>query len=86
MASIFYVFILFLRLIIKNIGQNDIQAPYQTYIGSQRSQLEEMTAILDTNTWTWRIPKSSIYQPFPQSHSSISLINDTKIVFGFGKY
>jgi hypothetical protein len=75
-----------LRLIIENLGQNDIQAPYQTYIGSQSSQLEEMTAILDTITWTWRAPKSSIYQPFPQSHATISLINDTKIVFGFGTY
>ncbi|CAO0797236.1 unnamed protein product [Mucor circinelloides] len=65
-------------------GQNGIQAPYHTYLGSQRSQLEDMTAILDTNTWTWRVPKSSVYQPFPQSYASISAVNSTKVVFGFG--
>ncbi|KAI8646708.1 hypothetical protein BD408DRAFT_428407 [Parasitella parasitica] len=53
-------------------------------LGSQRSQLENMAAILDTDTWTWRVPKSSIFQPLPQSHSSISLVNATKVVFGFG--
>ncbi|CEP12254.1 hypothetical protein [Parasitella parasitica] len=65
-------------------GQNDVQAPYHTYLGSQKSQLEDITAILDTDTWTWRVPKPSIYQPFPQSHASISLVNATKVVFGFG--
>lgn len=65
-------------------GQNGIQAPYHTYLGSQRNQLEDMTAILDTNTWTWRVPKSSIYQPFPQSYASISVVNNTKVAFGFG--
>ncbi|KAL9540646.1 hypothetical protein MBANPS3_009562 [Mucor bainieri] len=65
-------------------GQDGAQAPYHTYIGNQHDQLEDMTAILDTDSWTWRIPKSSIYQPLPQSHASISVLNDTKIVFGFG--
>ncbi|KAK4514924.1 negative regulator of the PHO system [Mucor velutinosus] len=65
-------------------GQDNVQAPYHTYIGSQRDQLADMTAILDTNAWTWRVPTFSIFQPLPQSHASISIINDTKIVFGFG--
>lgn len=66
-------------------GQDHVRAPYHTYIGSQRDQLEDMTAILDTNTWVWRVPTSSVYQPLPQSHASISIVNDTKVVYGFGR-
>jgi hypothetical protein len=61
-------------------------SPFQVYLGSQSDHLEDMTAILDTNTWTWRIPKPShAYQPYPQSYALLSKINDTKLVFGFGK-
>ncbi|KAF1802625.1 hypothetical protein FB192DRAFT_1326827, partial [Mucor lusitanicus] len=65
-------------------GQDNVQTPYHTYIGSQRDQLADMTAILDTDSWSWTVPTSSIYQPLPQSYASISVVNDSKIVFGFG--
>jgi hypothetical protein len=68
------------------IGQNEIDPPFQVYLGSQSDRLEDMTAILDTNSWTWRIPISSYTkQPYPQSHAVISIINDTKVAFGFGR-
>lgn len=66
-------------------GQDNVQTPYHTYIGSQRDQLADMTAILDTDSWSWTVPTSSIYQPLPQSYASISVVNDSKIVFGFGR-
>lgn len=45
-----------------------------------------MAAILDTNSWSWRSPKPShLYQPYPQSHGIISIMNETKIVYGLGK-
>jgi hypothetical protein len=68
------------------IGQNEVQSPFQIYLGSQNDQLKDMTAILDTNSWTWRIPaQSSLYQPYPQSFATLSIVNQTKLVFGYGK-
>ena len=59
--------------------------PFQVYMGSE--ELEEMTAVLDTATWTWRIPKLSyLNQPYPQSYATLALVNTTKLVFGFGKF
>lgn len=67
-------------------GQNGAAAPFQSYIGEKNEELEQMTAILDTKTWTWRAPKSSIlFQPFPQSHGFISFVNETKLIYGYGK-
>lgn len=43
-----------------------------------------MAAILDLKTWSWHIPESSPYQPFPRSHAIANIINDTSMVFGFG--
>jgi hypothetical protein len=44
-----------------------------------------MTAVLDTKSWTWIIPQDSPFQPFPRAHAIASIVNDTKMVFGFGK-
>lgn len=66
-------------------GQNGQVQPFQVYMGSE--ELEEMTAVLDTATWTWRIPKLSyLNQPYPQSYATLALVNTTKLVFGFGKF
>jgi hypothetical protein len=66
-------------------GQNGISPPFQIYLASQSDNLQDMAAILDTNSWSWRTPKPShLYQPSPQSHGIISIINETKIVYGLG--
>lgn len=44
-----------------------------------------MTAILDTTQWTWSIPDASPYQPFPRSFAAASVVNGSKMVYGFGK-
>jgi len=43
-----------------------------------------MTAILDMNTWEWHIPDASPYQPFPRSHAIANIVNETKMIYGFG--
>lgn len=45
---------------------------------------EEMAGILDTEIWTWRTPKYDTL-PFPQSFAALSIMNNTKLVYGFGK-
>ncbi|KAI8389215.1 hypothetical protein BD560DRAFT_442917 [Blakeslea trispora] len=66
-------------------GQDQQLAPFQSYIGSHLKDKDQMSAILDTQHWTWRIPSSSPYQPYPQSHGIISVINKTKIIYGLGE-
>lgn len=67
-------------------GQNETPIPFQIYMGSQLANLQDMSGILDTNTWTWRTPKTSyLNQPYPQSNGILSIVNETKLVFGFGK-
>ncbi|GAA5803201.1 hypothetical protein HPULCUR_008677 [Helicostylum pulchrum] len=66
-------------------GQNETPVPFQIYMGSQLANLQDMSSILDTNTWTWRTPKTSyLNQPYPQSNGILSIVNETKVVFGFG--
>lgn len=43
-----------------------------------------MTAILDTKTWQWSSPPSSLYQPFPRSFAVASIVNNTKMAYGLG--
>lgn len=64
-------------------GQNEAVSPFQIYLGSQVDHLGDMVAILDTHAWTWRFPKQSNL-PYPQSSAVISIINSTKLVYGFG--
>lgn len=67
------------------VGQNGKAAPFQSYIGGKNDELEQMSAILDTKYWTWRIPKSSpLFQPLPQSHGLITFVNETKLIYGYG--
>jgi hypothetical protein len=67
------------------LGQNEVQSPFQVYLGSQSDQLKDMVAILDTNSWTWRTPiPSHLNQPYPQSFATLSMVNETKLVFGYG--
>ncbi|GAA5810044.1 hypothetical protein MFLAVUS_003462 [Mucor flavus] len=66
-------------------GQNETPMPFQIYMGSQLANLQDMSGIFDTNTWTWRTPKTSyLNQPYPQSNGILSIVNETKLVFGFG--
>ncbi|KAI7876804.1 uncharacterized protein EV154DRAFT_451365 [Mucor mucedo] len=64
-------------------GQNEAVSPFQIYLGSSMDHAKEMVGILDTQTWTWRTPKYD-HIPFPQSFAAVSIINNTKLVYGFG--
>ncbi|CAO3652337.1 unnamed protein product [Cunninghamella echinulata] len=64
-------------------GQDGAAQPFQTYISAGEDS-SSMTAILDTLTWYWTIPMPSPYQPFPRSFASATLINETKVLVGFG--
>ncbi|KAI8099213.1 uncharacterized protein BX664DRAFT_381806 [Halteromyces radiatus] len=64
-------------------GQDGAAQPFQTYI-SAGGDPSAMTAVLDTHVWEWLIPTPSPYQPFPRSFASAVLVNDTKVVIGFG--
>ncbi|OBZ87216.1 hypothetical protein A0J61_04734 [Choanephora cucurbitarum] len=66
-------------------SQNQKMSPFQSYIGSSLEDRNQMSAILDTNSWTWRIPSQSPYQPYPQSHGILSIINKSKIAYGLGE-
>lgn len=77
----------FFTSIITTLGQNEVKSPFQVYLGSQIDQLKDMIAILDTNSWTWRNPiQSHLNQPYPQSFATLSMVNETKLVFGHGKH
>lgn len=65
-------------------GQDGVQQPFHTYLSSQ-GDTSAMTAILDTTQWTWSIPDASPYQPFPRSFAAASIVNGSKMVYGFGK-
>ncbi|KAI8068575.1 hypothetical protein BC940DRAFT_298524 [Gongronella butleri] len=64
-------------------GQDGAAQPFQTYI-SAGGDTAAMTAVLDTNSWQWMIPDPSPYQPFPRSFAAASVVNDTKMIIGFG--
>lgn len=64
-------------------GQDGAAQPFQTYI-SAGGDPSAMTAVLDTTQWTWLIPAPSPYQPFPRSFASAVLVNQTKVMVGFG--
>ncbi|KAI8639091.1 hypothetical protein BD408DRAFT_421953 [Parasitella parasitica] len=63
-------------------GQDGKVEPFQSYLSGEHAV--DMTAVLKLNTWEWRIPDASPYQPFPRSHAIASIVNDTKMVYGFG--
>ncbi|KAL9543975.1 hypothetical protein MBANPS3_007857 [Mucor bainieri] len=63
-------------------GQNQQVEPFQSYLSGDHAS--DMTAILDMNTWEWHIPDASPYQPFPRSHAVANIVNETKMVYGFG--
>ncbi|KAI8876499.1 galactose oxidase [Backusella circina FSU 941] len=66
-------------------GQDGKPQPFQNYIsGGINETKSSMTAILDTRNWSWIVPEGSPFQPFPRSHAIASIVNDTKMVFGFG--
>jgi hypothetical protein len=58
------------------IGQDDTAPPFQNYLTNN--------AILDTTQWRWSEtnPKA---QPFPQSFGAFHVVNDTKVIYGYGK-
>lgn len=58
--------------------------PFHNYLSST-GNASDMTAVLDTSRWTWMIPEPSPYQPFPRSFAAASIVDDTKMVIGFGK-
>lgn len=60
-------------------GQDGTAEPFQTYMSGK-----QMTAILDTKTWQWSSPPSSLYQPFPRSFAVASIVNNTKMAYGLG--
>ncbi|KAI8327968.1 hypothetical protein BC941DRAFT_445973 [Chlamydoabsidia padenii] len=64
-------------------GQDGAAQPFQTYI-SAAGDPSGMTAVLDTSQWTWMIPTPSTFQPFPRSFASAVLVNQTKVMVGFG--
>ncbi|ORY95362.1 hypothetical protein BCR43DRAFT_515489 [Syncephalastrum racemosum] len=64
-------------------GQDGAAQPFHTYL-SAGDDPADMTAILDTHAWAWSIPQPSAYQPFPRSFAAAALVNDTKVIFGFG--
>ncbi|KAL9544092.1 hypothetical protein PS6_008927 [Mucor atramentarius] len=63
-------------------GQNGEVEPFQSYLSGGHAS--DMTAILDMNTWEWHIPDASPYQPFPRSHAIANIVNETKMIYGFG--
>ncbi|EPB91302.1 hypothetical protein HMPREF1544_01819 [Mucor circinelloides 1006PhL] len=63
-------------------GQNGEVEPFQSYLSGEHAS--DMTAILDMNTWEWHIPDASPYQPFPRSHAIANIVNETKMIYGFG--
>ncbi|KAK4515433.1 uncharacterized protein ATC70_010378 [Mucor velutinosus] len=63
-------------------GQNQEAEPFQSYLSGERAS--DMMAILDVNTWEWHIPGASPYQPFPRSHAVANIVNETKMIYGFG--
>ncbi|CAO3650971.1 unnamed protein product [Cunninghamella blakesleeana] len=64
-------------------GQDGEAQPFQSYI-SAGEDASTMTAILDTQKWYWTAPLPSPYQPFPRSFASAVLVNETKVLVGFG--
>ncbi|KAI8359902.1 hypothetical protein EDC96DRAFT_576272 [Choanephora cucurbitarum] len=58
-------------------GQDGKASPFQTY-------LTQPIALLDVNTWSWKIPSTSSYQPLPRSHAVAGIVNNTKIIYGLG--
>ncbi|CAO3597021.1 unnamed protein product [Absidia cylindrospora] len=64
-------------------GQDGAAQPFQTYI-SAGGDPSAMTAVLDTMHWEWLVPTPSPYQPFPRSFASAVLVNDSKVMIGFG--
>ncbi|ORX43317.1 hypothetical protein DM01DRAFT_339473 [Hesseltinella vesiculosa] len=64
-------------------GQDGAAQPFQTYI-SAGGDTADMTAVLDTALWQWKIPDPSPFQPFPRSFASAASVNDSKMVIGFG--
>ncbi|CEP07381.1 hypothetical protein [Parasitella parasitica] len=63
-------------------GQDEKIEPFQSYLSGEHAV--DMTAVLDLSTWEWRIPDASPYQPFPRSHAVASIVNRTKMIYGFG--
>ncbi|KAF1798422.1 hypothetical protein FB192DRAFT_1391512 [Mucor lusitanicus] len=63
-------------------GQDQEVEPFQSYLSGEHAS--DMTAILDMNTWEWHIPDASPYQPFPRSHAIANIVNETKMIYGFG--
>jgi hypothetical protein len=68
------------------IGQDGKNPPFQTYISSTEDDTS-LLAVLDLQTWQWQIPDiESPYRPFPRSFAIANIVNDTRMVYGLGKY
>lgn len=77
----FIRFILVYEKIIICGGQDERVEPFHTYISG-----EHMSSVLDLNHWKWTSIPISPYQPSPTSFSIATIVNDTNMVYGLGKY
>ncbi|CAO3645748.1 unnamed protein product [Cunninghamella blakesleeana] len=66
-------------------GQNEVPPPFQIYISSDK-RVNDMLAVLSTDTWQWYPIQGSNYfnQPLPQSNANGLMINDNTMMFAFG--
>ncbi|CAO3623472.1 unnamed protein product [Cunninghamella echinulata] len=66
-------------------GQNEVAPPFQIYISSDK-RVNDMLAVLNTDTWQWYPIEGSSYlsQPIPQSNANGLMINDNTMMFAFG--